>query len=318
MASAQDQKPGLHPRNRHRGRYDFRALVRCAPELAGFVRLNPAREQTIDFADPEAVRALNGALLKHHYGIAHWALPAGYLCPPIPGRADYLHHAADLLGSCNGGKVPRGRAVRVLDIGTGANCIYPILGQREYGWAFVGSELDPAALALAERIVHANPGLAEAIHLRRQPDPGRIFQGLVRQEERFALAICNPPFHASREEAQAGTRRKLASLGSPKPARGAPPRLNFGGQTGELWCAGGEAGFIGRMIAESALIPGQVLWFTSLVAKAANLPELQHALRRAGALETRILPMAQGQKQSRIVAWTFVPQAQRQVRDWLG
>ena len=190
----QQQKPGLHPRNRHRARYDFKALVRCAPELAGFVRLSPAREQTVDFADPDAVRALNRALLKHHYGVDHWGLPAGYLCPPIPGRADYLHHAADLLGSCNGGAVPRGPAVRLLDIGTGANCIYPILGQREYGWAFLGSELDPAALAVAERILRANPGLAEAVELRRQPDPRRIFAGVVREKERFALSLCNPPF----------------------------------------------------------------------------------------------------------------------------
>ena len=72
------------------------------------------------------------------------------------------------------------------------------------------------------------------------------------------------------------------------------------------------------MIAESALIPEQVLWFTSLVAKAANLPELQRALRRVHALDVRILPMAQGQKQSRILAWTFQPEGRRQVRDWLG
>ncbi len=314
----QQQKPGLHPRNRHRARYDFKALVRCAPELAGFVRLSPAREQTVDFADPDAVRALNRALLKHHYGVDHWGLPAGYLCPPIPGRADYLHHAADLLGSCNGGAVPRGPAVRLLDIGTGANCIYPILGQREYGWAFLGSELDPAALAVAERILRANPGLAEAVELRRQPDPRRIFAGVVREKERFALSLCNPPFHASAAEAQVGTRRKLVSLGLPTPGLGAPARLNFGGRAGELWCAGGEVGFISRMIAESALIPEQVLWFTSLVAKAANLPELQRALRRVHALDVRILPMAQGQKQSRILAWTFQPEGRRQVRDWLG
>ena len=229
-----------------------------------------------------------------------------------------MHDAADLVGSCNGATVPRGPAVRVLDIGTGANCIYPILGQREYGWAFLGSELDPAALTVAERNLRANPGLAEAVELRRQPDPRRIFAGLVREKERFALSLCNPPFHGSAAEAQAGTRRKLASLGLPTPGRGAPVRLNFGGRAGELWCAGGEVGFISRMIAESALIPEQVLWFTSLVAKAANLPELQRALRRVHALDVRILPMAQGQKQSRILAWTFQPEGRRQVRDWLG
>jgi len=295
MRAAAEEKQGLHPRNRHRGRYDFPELVRACPELGRFVRPNPYGDASIDFADPDAVRALNRALLKHCYGIEHWDLPPGYLCPPIPGRADYLHHIADLLGGA------RGPEVRVLDIGVGANCIYPLLGHREYGWRFLGSDIDPAALAAAGRMLRANPGLAAAIELRLQPSPGQVFQGLLREGERFALSICNPPFHASPEEARAGSRRKLDNLGL-----GGRP-LNFGGRSGELWCAGGEAGFVRRMIAESALIPDRCRWFSTLVSKASNLPGLRQALRQAGARAIRTLDMAQGQKQSRILAWTFQP-----------
>jgi 23S rRNA (adenine1618-N6)-methyltransferase len=268
------------------------------PELAGFVRPNAYGELSIDFADPLAVRALNRALLSQDYAIAHWELPPGYLCPPIPGRADYLHHAADLLAA--GGPIPRGAAVRVLDIGVGANCIYPLLGHREYGWQFLGSDIDPAALAAAARIVQANPGLDRAIELRLQPDPGHIFQGLLRDGETFTLSMCNPPFHASAQEARAATRRKLANLG----IAGAP-RLNFGGRDAELWCPGGEAAFLARMIAESAQIPLRCRWFSALVARSANLPGLRRALAEAGATTVRTLDMAQGQKQSRILAWTF-------------
>ena len=299
MRASQEERQGLHPRNRHRGRYDFSDLARSSPELAAFVKLNAYRDESIDFADPAAVRALNRALLKHFYGIAHYDLPDGHLCPPIPGRADYLHHAADLLGAGRGGRIPRGPAVRVLDIGVGANCIYPILGHREYGWSFLGSDIDPAALAAAGRILRANPGLEGAIELRLQPSPARIFQDLLRDGETFELSICNPPFHASAAEARAGARRKLDNLGI------GGGRLNFGGRGAELWCDGGEAGFVGRMIAESAGIPGRCRWFTTLVSRAANLPGLRTALRRAGALEIRTLPMAQGQKRSRILAWTF-------------
>jgi 23S rRNA (adenine1618-N6)-methyltransferase len=53
--------------------------------------------------------------------------PANYLCPPIPAVADYLHYLADLLADGSGG-VPRGIKVRALDVGVGANCIYPLLG----------------------------------------------------------------------------------------------------------------------------------------------------------------------------------------------
>ena len=299
MTSRQEEKPGLHPRNRHRARYDFAELVRTCPELAAFVKPNPYGDESVEFADPAAVRALNGALLAHFYGIRHWELPAGYLCPPIPGRADYLHHAADLLGSADGGRIPRGPSVRVLDIGVGASCIYPIIGHHEYGWRFLGSDIDREALAAAGRMLRANPGLEGAVELRLQPSPGAIFQGLLRDGETFALSVCNPPFHASRAEAMAGARGKLRNLG----IEGG--RLNFGGQGAELWCEGGEAGFVGRMIGESAWIPDRVRWFSTLVSKASNLPGLRHALRRAGALDIRTLDMAQGQKRSRILAWTF-------------
>ena len=132
----------LHPRNRHSGRYDFPKLIAACPELGEYVILNPYGKQSIDFANPDAVRVFNRALLRQFYGIQHWDIPAGYLCPPVPGRADYLHGLADLLAADNGGIIPRGAAVRVLDIGTGANCIYPLIGHREYGWYFTGSDID--------------------------------------------------------------------------------------------------------------------------------------------------------------------------------
>lgn len=310
-------KSGLHPRNRHRERYDFSALTAGCPELARFVTRTERGEASIDFADPAAVKTLNRALLQLYYGVVGWDIPAGFLCPPIPGRADYLHHLADLLASNNGGVIPRGSAVRALDIGVGANCVYPLIGHREYGWSFVGADIDPAALASAQRIVHANPGLATAIQLRQQRKPAQIFRGVLGPREHFDVSLCNPPFHASLAEAREGTQRKWRNLGRGAEAAGrnAPaPRLNFGGQGAELHCPGGEAAFVRQMIEESAALPERCLWFTTLVSKAANLPGVQAALRQAGARATRVIEMAQGQKKSRIVAWSFLGDAQR--RQW--
>lgn len=303
---------GLHPRNRHQGRYDFPALVQCCPELATFVSPNPYGDLSIDFANPRAVRALNKALLVHYYGVEGWEIPAEYLCPPIPGRADYIHQLADLLASGNGGKVPEGRSIRVLDIGTGANCIYPILGNREYGWSYVGTDIDPRALASARRVLQANPGLCEAVELRQQPSPDRIFSGVVHPGEGFHLSMCNPPFHASAAEAREGTQRKWRNLGREVSGKKAPT-LNFGGQGAELWCPGGEGAFLRRMIEESADLPILCLWFTALVSKSATLPGLQAALRKVGALEVQTIEMAQGQKKSRILAWSFLDRQGRQV-----
>ena len=302
------EKTALHPRNRHRGRYDFPQLIGSSPALAPFVRPNAYGDLSIDFADPAAVRALNGALLKHFYGLAHWNLPAGYLCPPIPGRADYLHYLADLLADDHGGVIPRGPGVRVLDVGTGASCIYPIIGHHEYGWRFVGSEADAVAVRAAQEVVAANPELTGAVEIRRQPNPTAVFAGIIGSNERFDLTLCNPPFHASAAEAAAGTRRKLTNLGAPADLR---PARNFGGQAPELWCPGGEAGFVDHMVAESARLPDRCRWFTTLLSSKDSLPGVYHALHRVGALDVRTVGMAQGQKASRFVAWTFLAPAQR-------
>ncbi len=309
-------KPGLHPRNRHAGGYDFPRLVAACPDLEPFVRFAPHGGLSVDFADPAAVKALNRALLAEGYCIRGWDIPNGYLCPPIPGRADYLHHLADLLAASNGGTIPRGPAVRVLEVGVGANAIYPLVGHREYGWSFVGSDIDGVALAAAARILATNPGLPEAIHLRQQADRQGVFAGVVAPGEGFDLTLCNPPFHGSLREAREASQTKWRKLG-----RGATGAVrNFGGQGAELWCPGGEVGFIQRMIEESLALREQVLWFTTLVSSSATLPAIHRALRQAGAGDIRTVPMAQGQKQSRFVAWSFLgPEAQMAWRKrWSG
>ncbi len=288
----------LHPRNLHRGRYDFERLIASSPPLAEFSSPTAYGELSIDFADPAAVRALNRALLSHYYGVKEWDIPAQYLCPPIPGRADYLHYLADLLAEIPDASVP----VRVLDIGTGANCIYPLIGHRAYGWQFVGSDIDPAALNNAQQILDANSGLNSAIELRLQTSDQAVFTGLVKPDEIFDLTMCNPPFHASLAAAKEGTQRKWKNLGK-NTAR--QPVLNFGGQGAELWCQGGEEAFVCRMIRESVQFKNNCRWFSTLISKSATLPAVYRALNHAGVRDYRTLDMAQGQKKSRFVAWTF-------------
>lgn len=304
------EKGDLHPRNLHRGRYDFPALIAADPGLGAYVAVNPYGDESVDFADPAAVKALNRALLIQCYGIKDWDIPPQYLCPPIPGRADHLHYLADLLAESNAGVVPRGDAVRVMDVGVGANCIYPLIGRSVYGWQFVGTDIDAGALDNARSVLQAN-GMARAVELRLQRTRSAIFAGVSDAHEYFDLTLCNPPFHASLGEAKAGTQRKWQNLG--KGAAQAPV-LNFGGQGRELWCKGGEFAFVRRMIQESVPGHANVLWFSSLVSKSENLPMLQALLKEAGARDTRVLEMAQGQKKSRILAWTFMDEGQR--RDW--
>lgn len=313
---AEPAAPSLHPRNRHQGRYDLAALCLANPALKAHLVRTPAGEQSVDFGNAAAVRELNRALLRHHYGIAHWDIPDGFLCPPVPGRVDYLHGLADLLAADHGGELPRGPQVRALDIGVGANVIYPLLGQAEYGWSFVGSDIAAGSLQSAAANVAGN-GLQSLIELRLQANRGQLFKGVIERDDRFALTLCNPPFHASAEEAARGSNRKVRNLGG-KPAdkARAKPTLNFGGQSNELWCTGGEASFLRRMINESRDFAPQVLWFSSLVAKSEHLPDLRKQLAKVGAVEVREVAMAQGNKRSRFLAWSFHDAAARTA--WWG
>jgi 23S rRNA (adenine1618-N6)-methyltransferase len=305
----------LHPRNKHHSRYDFNQLTKANPALAKFVSLNKYGDESIDFANPQAVKDLNRALLAHFYQIEHWDIPEGYLCPPIPGRADYIHYAADLLASCNKDVIPEGNKIKVLDVGVGANVVYPIVGHQEYGWNFVGSDIDVVAVKSAQNIVNVNPSISSAIDIRFQANKASIFKGIVHKEECFDLTICNPPFHASAEEAMAGSQRKVRNLGGKNYVK---PTLNFGGQASELWTEGGEVGFINKMITESVHYRQQCFWFTSLVSKSEHLPAIYAMLARAGAVETRTNNMTTGNKVARIVAWTFLTVAEQEVwtKNW--
>ncbi len=304
------KKSNLHPRNRHRSRYDFELLITSCAGLAPFVSENQYGDLSVDFSNPAAVKMLNRSLLMHFYQLQEWNVPEGFLCPPIPGRADYIHSIADLLAEENRGVIPKGEQVKLLDVGVGANCIYPIIARHEYDWQVVGSDISPQAIESAQAIVSKNSNLAGHVSCRLQPNAANIFNDIVLDEEIFDVSICNPPFHVSAQAASAASSRKIRNL-SGKSSAASKPKLNFGGQQMELWCEGGEVSFVKKMIKQSAQRPKQILWYSTLISKKDNLPTIYKLLKRANVVDMRTIDMAQGQKISRIVAWSFIPKALR-------
>ncbi len=297
------EKSKLHIRNKHRERYNFKELISAYPDLEKFVILNSYNDESIDFFDPRAVLSLNKALLKFYYNVDNWNIPQNYLCPPIPGRADYIHNIADLLSISNQNKIPIGTKVKCLDVGVGANCVYPLIGNSEYSWSFVGSEIDPIAIHSANNIIESNQKLLGLIEIRKQANPSNIFSGVIRENELFDVVICNPPFHSSAAEAQSASIRKIKNL---KGKKNNKPVLNFGGKNTELWCVGGEKKFILNMIRQSEKFSDSCFWFTTLVSKQSNLDRISKELESANIADTKIIEMGQGNKISRIVAWTFL------------
>ena len=292
----------LHPESRFHGRYDLKKLQEVCPELSEHVFVNDFGSETVNFHDPVAVKMLNKALLAHHYNIKNWDIPENYLCPPIPGRADYIHYVADLLVDNERGKIPTGKKIRVLDLGVGANCIYPIIGVKEYGWSFVGTDISKVSLKNAHDIIINNNNLRANIELRWQAKPEQLFEGIVTTNDFFEVSICNPPFHSSAEAAAIGTLRKLKNLGQKELQQ---PILNFGGQEHELWCTGGELRFLNNMILQSKKFADSVGWFTSLVSKEAHLKTAYKILKKVGVTTSNTILMGQGNKKSRILVWSF-------------
>jgi 23S rRNA (adenine1618-N6)-methyltransferase len=296
-------KPGMHPRNRYRHGYPFEQLAQKSPELQAYLRTNDAGRPSIDYADADAVLALNRALLVDAYKLKNWSIPEGYLCPPVPGRSDIIHHAADLLASSHPKGLNKGASIRVLDVGVGANAILPIIGIYEYGWTFVGADIDLPALHSVEKLMESNDTLHSHLSLRLQTKPAQTFKEIIMKDEFFDLTLCNPPFYRSAEEAARVSLGKFRNLGKREPERN---MRNFGGQHRELWVEGGELQFVASMIRESRFFDRHVLWFTSMVSKKEHLPELYKVFDEVEAVLIRTIPMSQGLKSSRMIAWSFL------------
>lgn len=309
------EKATLHPNNIHQGMYDFGKLVLANPNLKQFVITNKKGQPSISFFNPEAVKALNVALLKKFYGVTGWDIPEGYLCPPIPGRADYIHNLADVAKGVHtkvalramGNEVP----IKVLDVGTGANLVYPIIGAATYEWQFTAVDIDEKSIANCTAILTENSWLDALVKVRLQKSKNHFFKEVIQNDERYDFTMCNPPFHASAAQAESATQRKLKNLTGEKQKETV---RNFGGQSNELWCFGGEEKFVADMISESVEFGKQVCWFSSLLSKYENVAKMKKVLRKVGAVHVHVINMGQGNKVSRLIMWSFL--TPNELRNW--
>jgi 23S rRNA (adenine1618-N6)-methyltransferase len=296
-------KTNLHPRNKNREQYELKELIKEFPALKKHIKPNKYGEDSIRFSNPTAVKLLNKALLSNYYGIKNWDFPDTNLCPPIPGRADYIHYMADLLEGKDD--------ITCLDIGVGSNCIYPILGISEYNWDFIASDVNTDAIATAKKIIKSNPTLKGKVKFRLQKDKNNIFKSIIKPKDKIDVSICNPPFHASKKEALKGSMRKVRNLTG---KRSKKVQLNFAGMANEMICEGGEKQFIQNMITESVQYAKNCIWFTTLVSNEKNLNRIYSSLEKIEATEVKTINIGTANKISRIVAWTFLTKEQQ--KEW--
>jgi len=285
----------MHRKNPHFKKYDLNRLATFVPQLKELIIKNKKGEPSINFSDPKSVSLLNEALLKAHHGIEIWDSNTENLTPAVPGRCDHLLYMRDFLKNQ---KIILHLKINVLDIGTGASCIYPIVGTSMLDWHFVASEAHEDSYKAACKVVKDNPERMAKVEIRRQADKSKIFTNIIKPDEKFMLTICNPPFFKSIEDSQKETYRKNKNLRISK-----TNKKNFGGLSHEIWYPGGEFEFIKTMIDESVLFKTQVRWFSSLVAKEDNLKKLIRYINKKKKIKHHVVEFKHGNKTSRILAW---------------
>ena len=103
--------------------------------------------------------------------------------------------------------------LRGLDIGTGANGIYCILGLQHFNWTMVGTECDAKSVEIAKANMQHTKSLKNKNEIRHQDTKSFLFKNMIHSNEHFDFSVCNPPFHTSKDDAFRGSQRKLNNLG---------------------------------------------------------------------------------------------------------
>lgn len=275
-------------------RYPLEAMVKTNSELKNHLIKTP-KGLSIDFSDSNAVKVLNTALLNHYYGIEYWDFPKENLVPPVPGRADYIHHIADVLDFKSRDNITG------IDIGTGASLIYPIIAVMEYRWNMLAVDSDKQSIQSCQKIINQNSRLKEKIKLQIQPNKNHFFKNVIKPEDKFDFSMCNPPFYSNKEEADKENIRKNRNLKNKTDSA----NRNFKGKHSEIVYPGGEKAFIKNMIKESTLFKNNIKWFSTLVSSGSNLKSIEEVLKNNKISSYKIIDNSHGSKKSRIIFWTF-------------
>ncbi|MCJ1316847.1 hypothetical protein MMC15_002168 [Xylographa vitiligo] len=251
----------------------------------------------LDFSNPEAVKQLTKSLLKRDFGLVV-ELPDNRLCPPVPNRFNYVRWVQDLLDTTSDSYADRyipDREVVGLDIGTGASCIYPLLGcAARRAWRFAATDIDDVNLEYAKRNIVANHLRSRVRPLKTDPKDPLIPLDTLGIES-IDFTICNPPFYASSSDLLSSAAKKSR-----------PPNSACTGAEIEMVTAGGEVAFVTRMIQESDALKNRVQWYTSMLGKLSSVSEVIEQLKKRGVDNWAVTEFVQGTRTRRWgVAWSW-------------
>lgn len=291
----------MHPRNPYSAPIGIAELARQFPDVCDHVISRSANGHIVyDWNAPGATYAVTRALLKRDFAL-DWQQPPQFLCPPVPGRLNYLLWVEDLVLQ----DAAAATSVCVADIGTGASAIFPLIGARRFGWSFIALDSSADALEHARANVDRNC-LQHLVSLRLVPHDGNIADALALHPS-ITHTMCNPPFFSS---SSSSAWRQRAHAGG---AGGAGVKVACAAVEPELYTEGGELEFMGKIIQQSAASPCRhhVRWFTCMVGIKADLAQLKRMCSDAGAAQVRTTTFFQGQTLRWGLAWSFLQEKER-------
>lgn len=281
----------MHERSVFRTPPDFTVLAEKYFDFSQHVTYNTLGKAKLDFKDADSQRALSKTLLKHFFDL-DVRLPPGRLVPAVPQRLNYLLWVQDLVEKV----LNRKDNVVALDVGTGASCVLALLGHRQCGWDFVGTETDPSAAAPATENVSRN-NLEEHVKVL---EVGSLVEAVEKSEShKFDVCVCNPPFFTSAEEADAKTKAK-------EQGRASPPSDMGGVEAEKVWANSGEVGFFKDvLLRDSLVLRDKIGLYTCMLGKNVSVKEVLSALHNK-VKSCRVAEFHQGKTTRYAVAWTFL------------
>ncbi|CAG8748489.1 5485_t:CDS:10 [Cetraspora pellucida] len=286
-----DNAPGqMHPRNRYRNSPpDFAVLAFKYSSFYPFVHYTKEGKPYIDFKNPEAVRELTYCLLRNDFNLT-LSIPLDTLCPPIPNR--YLR---DLANSANlkdliSTETKQDRSVYAIDIGTGASCIYPLLGcTLNKNWMFLATEYAETNV-LRNNLDHR----ITVIHNKTDKKIMLSDEVLSNNSIKFAFCMCNPPFYESQEQYEKGVEIKHS-----------PPLSVCTGASHEKITVGGEFQFIKDILEESLILRNKIRWYTSKIGRLETVNKIVRELKKNRIDNYVVTEFCQGQTRRWGIGWSF-------------
>ncbi|CAB5210346.1 unnamed protein product [Rhizophagus irregularis] len=287
----------MHPRNKYKDNPpDFSVLAFKYPSFYPFVNYSKEGKPYIDYKNPEAARELTYCLLREDFNL-FLDIPLDTLCPPIPSRLNYIHWIEDLISSTESHEELGKNTVHGIDIGTGASCIYPLLGcTLNKNWVFLATDIDKKAVKYAKDNVHRN-NLDDKITVRRNKTDKKILlnENMIKDTTiKFSFCMCNPPFYENQEQYEKGVESKITSSHSV-----------CTGSSNEMFTPGGEFQFIKDILEESLILRTKIRWYTSKIGRLETVNKIVCELKKSGIDNYVVTEFCQGLTRRWGIGWSF-------------